>query len=94
MDNGSPSTTIDSEEEQNLRSLINVDESLKDTLDSAISSIKLGDDSENDVIIVAEHDESNTPESNTPESNVIVSHDNEGMLSNISDEIVENLKKN
>jgi hypothetical protein len=93
-DNGSPSTTIDSEEEQNLRNLINVDESLKDTLDSAISSIKLGDESENDAIVIAEPDGSNTPNSNTPNSNIIISQDSEEVLSNMSDEIVENLKKN
>jgi len=128
-DNGSPTTTIDSEEEQSLRNLINVDDSLKDTLDSAISSIKYDEESDNDAEQndaeqndaeqndveqndVEQNDaEQNDVEQNDAEqndafaitngidtdtlvSNIVISHDIENILSNISDEIVENFKKN
>jgi len=92
-DNSSPGTTIDSEEEQNLRSLINVDDSLKGTLDSAISSIKYDEDSDNGLVSDKESVNSDSP-------NIIMDVDEseqcsgEDILSSISDEIVENLKKN
>ena len=92
-DNSSPSTTIDSEEEQNLRSLINVDDSLKGTLDSAISSIKYDEESDNGLV-------SDKGSVNTDSPNIIMEVDEseqgsgEDILSSISDEIVENLKKN
>ena len=97
-DNGSPTTTIDSEEEQSLRNLINVDDSLKDTLDSAISSIKYDEESDNDaeqndVVLNDVFAITNGIDTNTPVSNIVISHDRENILSNISDEIVENLKK-
>jgi len=117
-DSGSPMTTIDSEEEQSLRNLINVDDSLKETLDSAISSIKYDEESDddieqddveqndierddveqndveqNDVVLNDVFAITNGIDTNTPVSNIVISHDRENILSNISDEIVENLKK-
>lgn len=45
-DSNSPQTTIDSDEENSLRNLIKPDNSLKETLDSALSSIRMDCDSE------------------------------------------------
>ena len=76
-----------------MRSLINVDDSLKGTLDSAISSIKYDEESDNGLV-------SDKGSVNTDSPNIIMEVDEseqgsgEDILSSISDEIVENLKKN